>query len=114
MRASALTLATVLLAAGCGQGDAPSIAGSWVEIATLPGSGFEMTLLASGTQVSGTGVAHVEAGADQAFTVQGDTTQLVFSFASGQPSQTYGVAQPDVDHLQLTNGASPPLEFVRR
>jgi hypothetical protein len=105
-------LASALLAASCGRGDAPVIAGSWREPTTIPGSFFEMTLLADGSAVSGTGVAHVEAGANQPFTVAGTASQLTFTFASGKPSQTYEVTQVDVDDLRLS-GAPGTLLFVR-
>ena len=105
-------LATALLAAGCGHGDAPAIAGSWREPAPVPGSFYEMTLLADGSAVSGTGVAHVEAGANQPFTVAGTASQLTLTFVSGQPSQTYAVTQVDVDDLRLSGAPGTHL-FVR-
>lgn len=118
-KASWPLLLTALLAASCGDSLVPTsngpIAGSWVTPAnpSLPGSSTEMTLLTSGSQVSGTGVAHVEAGLDQPFTVAGDATQLTFTFTSGLPLRTFAVAMPDANHLQLTDSAGPEL-FERR
>lgn len=110
---SSILLATALLAASCGgRGDAPAIAGSWREPAPVPGSFYEMTLLASGNAISGTGVSHVEAGANQPFTVNGTSAELTFTYASGLPPETYSVTQPDLDDLRLT-GAQRTLLFVR-
>jgi hypothetical protein len=106
-------LAGILLAASCGSGEASSIAGSWREPPVVPGSFFEMTLLADGAQVAGTGVSHVEAGQDQPFAVSGTQTQLVFTFTASGQALTYAVAQPDNDHLQLTS-ATQAISFVRQ
>jgi hypothetical protein len=105
-------VASALLAASCGQGSAPSIAGSWRQPAVVPGSFYEMTLLADGTAVSGTGVVHVEAGANQPFTVSGTASQVTFSFTSGRAPETYAVVQADRNDLKLT-GAQQTLLFVR-
>jgi hypothetical protein len=106
-------LAGILLAASCGSGEAPSIAGSWREPPVVPGSFFEMTLLADGNQVAGTGVSHVEAGMDQPFAVSGTQTQLVLTFTTSGQTQTFAVAQPDHEHLNLANAAQT-LSFVRQ
>jgi len=111
-KASGLFLATALLAASCGgRGDAPDIAGAWQEPALVPGSFYEMTLLASGNAIAGTVLAHIEAGANQPFTVSGSASRMTFTFANGQPDQTYTVAQPDANDLRLTGPRT--ILFVR-
>lgn len=109
---AALFLATAVVASSCGgRGDAPDIAGAWREPALVPGSFYEMTLLASGGAIAGTGVAHVESGANQPFTVSGSASQLTFAFASGRPEERYAVTQPDANDLRLAGQRT--ILFVR-
>src|SRR3954462_11257260 len=71
MRTAALCL---LIAAGCGtSSESSAAAGNWRTGAAVPGSWVEMELGAGGVQLWGTATRHVEAGANQPFTVQGTT-----------------------------------------
>jgi hypothetical protein len=103
-------LAIAFLLVSCGS-VSPQVAGSWSERnLSIPGSGLDMTLLSDGGAVAGTGVAHIEAGADQAFTVSGKVNtpaagQMTFLFANGT-TEDFAYTLPDADHLTLTNGTS--------
>jgi hypothetical protein len=71
-----------------------------------------MTLLVDGSAVSGTGVFHIEAGPDQPFTVTGTSSQIVLTFTAIATTETFAMAQPDANHLQLTD-SNGTLHFVR-
>jgi hypothetical protein len=109
--------AIAFLLASCGGGSAPSFAGSWAQSnLTLPGIRVEMTLLGSGTAVSGTGVQHGEAIRDRNFTVSGTAgapgSQVVFNYLDGG-SEDFAFSQSDENHLALAN-ADRTLQFARK
>jgi hypothetical protein len=102
-------LAIAFLLVSCGSVSS-QVAGSWAQTTSPPGAGLTMTILSDGAEVGGTGVAHTEAGADQAFTVSGKVNtpaagQLTFLFADGS-SEDFAYALPDADHLTLTGGTT--------
>ena len=88
-----LALGALSVAMGCREPTSASIAsamsGSWVRVEEHPGSNFEMTLVATGTSLSGTGDFDVEAGPQGTMTVQGsvsgDTVNLDFTLSTELP-----------------------------
>jgi hypothetical protein len=115
MRRALLLVAWV---AACG-GSAASAdwAGRWQSPPSVPGSFVEMTLSGSRTSVSGSGVQHVEAGADRTFVVQGTSAVvpgpgITFTYADGT-TEGFSLAQPDPNHLVLSN-PTRVLDFTRQ
>ena len=108
---------SLLLAAGCGGAMTTfGAGGNWRTQATVPGSWTGMSLEQSGTYLSGSGVQHVEAGADRPFTVQGSAqtpgSAVTFTYAD-QSTEGFAFAQPDADHLTLQS-AQRTLQFSRQ
>jgi hypothetical protein len=85
-----LALGAIVLGFGCNDPTNASIAsavsGSWVRVEEHPGSDFEMSLVANGTSLSGTGNFIVEAGPRGTMTVEGavsgDTVNLDFTLST--------------------------------
>jgi hypothetical protein len=85
-----LAIGALSVAMGCTEPTSASIAsavsGSWVRVEEHPGSDFEMSLLANGTSLSGTGNFIAEAGPRGTMTVEGavsgDTVSLDFTLST--------------------------------
>src|SRR3954464_3922858 len=104
-------LLTLVLACG---GTSVEWAGKWKQPTGIPpGSYLEMTLGGSGNSISGTGVSHREAGADVSFTVSGSPAAGVTLAYDGGTTESFTFAQPDSNHLTLTN-SNRAVELVRQ
>jgi hypothetical protein len=85
-----LAIGALSVAMGCTEPTSASIAsavsGSWVRVEEHPGSHFEMSLVATGTSLSGTGNFIAEAGPRGTMTVEGavsgDTVSLDFTLST--------------------------------
>jgi len=70
---------------------ASAVSGSWVRVEEHPGSDFEMSLVATGTSLSGTGNFVVEAGPQGTMTIEGavsgDTVNLDFTLWTELPDR---------------------------
>jgi hypothetical protein len=90
-----LAIGALSVAMGCTEPTSASIAsavsGSWVRVEEHPGSHFEMSLVATGTSLSGTGNFVVEAGPHGTMTVEGavsgDTVNLDFTLSTELPDR---------------------------
>jgi hypothetical protein len=90
-----LAIGALSVAMGCTEPTSASIAsavsGSWVRVEEHPGSHFEMSLVATGTSLSGTGNFVVEAGPHGTMTVEGavsgDTVNLDFTVSTELPDR---------------------------
>jgi hypothetical protein len=91
-----LTIGALSLAIGCSEPTSASIAsavsGSWVRVEEHPGSDFEMSLVANGSSLSGTGAFVAEAAPGGTMTIEGavsgDTVNLDFTFATELTDRT--------------------------
>jgi hypothetical protein len=90
-----LAIGALSVAMGCTEPTSASIAsavsGSWVRVEEHPGSHFEMSLVATGTSLSGTGNFIAEAGPRGTMTVEGavsgDTVNLDFTLSTELPDR---------------------------
>jgi hypothetical protein len=90
-----LAIGALSVAMGCTEPTSASIAsavsGSWVRVEEHPGSHFEMSLVANGTSLSGTGNFIAEAGPRGTMTVEGavsgDTVSLDFTLSTELPDR---------------------------
>ncbi|HEY2896309.1 MAG TPA: hypothetical protein VGJ12_04165 [Gemmatimonadaceae bacterium] len=88
-----LAIGALSVAMGCREPTSASIAsavsGSWVRVDEHPKSEFEMSLVATGTSLSGRGDLDVEAGPQGTMTivgaVSGDTVNLDFTLSTELP-----------------------------
>ena len=98
-----IVAAGFLAGAACG-GSSAEWAGKWKQpVAIGIASYVECTLGGSGTTVTGSGTQHREGGADLGFTVSGTTTAGVTFAYDGGTTEAFTFAQPDPDHISLTN-----------
>ena len=89
-RISMLSVGVLSLSLGCSGPTSATVAsavsGSWVRVEAHPGSDFEMSLVANGTSLSGTGNFVAEAGPGGTMTIEGgvtrDTVNLDFTFST--------------------------------
>jgi hypothetical protein len=92
---SVLAVAAAVIAAGCSSSNpvAPgAVTGKWAQPFSIPGSFFEMTLVASGTDVAGTGRSCGEAGpcSNIAITGTSDATGVRLTLVATQTVPTQG------------------------
>jgi hypothetical protein len=93
---SVLAVAVAVVAGGCSSSNpvAPGeVTGKWAQPFSIPGSFFEIALVASGTDVTGTGRACGEAGPCSDITIHGtsDASGVHLAFVSIQTVPTSGV-----------------------
>ena len=90
---SALAVAVAVVAGGCSNPVSPGlVTGKWAETFSVPGNSFEMTLVAAGTEVTGTGHACGEAGPCSDIDVTGtsDASGVHLTLVSTQTVPTPG------------------------
>ena len=96
-------------------GGSPSVewAGKWRQpVAIGIASYVECTLGGSGQTITGSGIQHREGGSDLGFTVSGATSGVTFTYDGGT-TEAFSFAQPDPDHISLTN-AQRTVNLVRQ
>ena len=113
-----LVLATIL---ACG-GRSVEWAGKWKQPTGIPpASWMECTLDGSGDSITGSGIQHREAGADQPFTVNGSACKVVTCVAApsvtlsydGGTTEVFTFSQPDSNHITLSN-SNRAVDLVRQ